>query len=264
MKGSTTPLPSVLAPRGPYAARNIIGPLLRETGLLFEALAQGRSVEEAHRAAMDGSLFPQRSRSSRKRFWSALHARYLVDQPGWAMQELVTRVGADPSSPESIGLLFLYFSLRDRISFEFVTGPLWGRWSASQGQVTPEAVLEFLDEIGEQGQSSHPWTEATRAKIASALLTSLRDFGLLRGARKKILCRPPLPLPTVEHLLRLMTAAGAKGRQVLEDPAWRLFLRTPAEVAHLLSQLAVEQRIRFEKVGRTVVLETPATWETSR
>lgn len=133
MNPPPAPLSSVLAPQGPYSARNIVGPLLREAGLLIGALAQGKSVDEAHRLALDGALFPQRSRASRRRFWLALHQRYIAGQPDWAMQELVARVGADPSSPEAVSLLFLYFALRDRISFEFITGSLWERWSTGQG-----------------------------------------------------------------------------------------------------------------------------------
>ena len=261
---SATNTASVLAPQGPYAARNIVGPLLREAGLLFGAIAQGSSVAEARQLAMDGSLFPQRARSSRRRFWTAIHGRYVARQPDWVLRDMTANVAADPSRSESVSLLLLHFVLRDRLSFEFVTGPLWDQWSTNRGRVSVQAVLGFLDETQEDDQAAQPWKQATREKIASALLTSLRDFGLLRGARKKFLCRPPLPLSTVEHLLRLLVVAGARGRQVLDDHAWRVFLRTPSEVAHLLGELAQERRIRFEKAGSTVVLETPATWEESR
>lgn len=51
---------------------------------------------------------------------------------------------------------------------------------------------------------------------------------------------------------------------MLEDPAWRLFMLGPQDVAATLAKLAQAGRIRFEKAGRTVVLETPQAWEDSQ
>jgi hypothetical protein len=61
----------------------------------------------------------------------------------------------------------------------------------------------------------------------------------------------------------VLITEGHRGRQILEDPAWRLFMLGPQDVAATLAKLAQEGRIRFEKVGPTVVLETPQAWEES-
>ena len=50
---------------------------------------------------------------------------------------------------------------------------------------------------------------------------------------------------------------------MLEDTTWRLFMLGPQDVAATLAKLAHDGRIRFEKVGRTVVLQTPQVWEES-
>ena len=105
------------------------------------------------------------------------------------------------------------------------------------------------------------WTESTRIKLAGSILTALRDFGVLEGQQKKFLVRPSLPLSTAEALLRMLVAEGCRGRQVLQDPAWRLFLLTEPEVAQSLAKFAQQGTIRFEKAGATVVLETPKEWE---
>jgi hypothetical protein len=42
-----------------------------------------------------------------------------------------------------------------------------------------------------------------------------------------------------------------------------MFMLGPQDVAATLAKLAQEGRIRFEKVGRTVVLDTPKGWEKS-
>jgi hypothetical protein len=47
----------------------------------------------------------------------------------------------------------------------------------------------------------------------------------------------------------------------LRDSCWRLFFCEENDVAHILSQLAQERRIHFERVGSTVVLDTPPEWK---
>ena len=106
----------------------------------------------------------------------------------------------------------------------------------------------------QQGLSGFLWK-------AGSVLTALRDFGVLEGKQKKTLVKPLLPLATAEAILRIMISEGYRGRQVLENHAWRLFLLTEAEVAQVLGRLAQAGTIRFEKVGTTVVLETPVAWE---
>lgn len=96
--------------------------------------------------------------------------------------------------------------------------------------------------------------------VASPRVAALRDLGLLKGIYKKTLGQPILPLPTAEHLLRILIAEGLRGGEILRDTSWRLFFRTENDVAHLLSQLAQERRIRFERVGGTVVLQVPEEW----
>jgi hypothetical protein len=84
---------------------------------------------------------------------------------------------------------------------------------------------------------------------------------LLEGKQKKVLVQPPLPLATAEIILRILVREGFRGRQILENHAWRLFLLKESDVAQVLSKLAFDGIIRFEKAGTTVVLETPSAWE---
>ena len=51
--------------------------------------------------------------------------------------------------------------------------------------------------------------------------------------------------------------------EVLENSTWRLFMLTEQEVAATLAALAREGEIQFEKVGTTVVLQTPKHWEST-
>jgi len=252
---------TVFRDTGPYSARNSSkGALITETGRVIEGLRSQLSLDELRAMALDGDLFSQRARSTRKRIWDAIHYMYL-SQPEWGLYDLQVAYGKGPQSREFTSLLYLHYASKDHLTYDFVTHILWSRWVNHQLPVAREDVLSLLDEASKTQPQIQRWGESTRLKLARSILTALRDFGVLEGKQKKTLVRPVLPLPTAEHLLRVLTAAGLRGSAVLRDSSWRLFFYEENDVAYILSQLAQERRIHFERVGSTVVLDTPHEWK---
>lgn len=252
----------VLRDQSPYSARNSSkGALIDEASRVFSALANRQSIESVRDEVFRGTLLSQRSRENRERIWSAIQQRYLISNAPWLMSMLIEKCAAGPHGRDFISLLYLLYALRDRLTFDFVTKVLYSKSSESRSVVTRNDVLDLMQHAaGEQSQIDR-WSENTRVKLAGSILTALRDFGLLEGQQKKVLVRPPLPLSTAEVLLRVLILEGCRGRQVIEDDAWRLFLLSPADIAATLAKLAQQGTIRFERAGTTVVLETPTAWE---
>lgn len=247
---------------GLYSARNSSkGALIDEAGRVFAALSNGASIENVRDQVLNGALLPQRSRENRERIWTSIQTRYILPSAPWLTSQLA-EVSADGAhSQDFVSLLYVLYALRDRLTFDFVTGVLWPKGHQTRPVVSRNDVLDLLKQAAEHQPQIERWAESTRIKLAGSILTALRDFGILEGQQKKILVRPVLSLSTAEALARILTSEGRRGRQVLEDPAWRLFLLTEAEVASILAKLAQQGTLQFEKVGSTVVLETPSAWE---
>ena len=245
---------------GPYSGRNSSkGALIPEITRVVEGLRDGSKLDELRTRALDGDLFTQRARSTRQRIWHAIQHLYL-SQPDWGLADLQAAYEAGSLSREFLSLLYLHYALRDHLTFDFATQVLWERWQVRQMNVGPEDVHALLDQASETQPQIRQWAESTRIRLARHILAALRDFGALEGIYRKTLVQPILPLRTVEHLLRILIEEGLRGAETLRDPAWQLFFHTEDDVAHVLSQLALERRIRFERVGDTVVLDTPEEW----
>jgi len=248
----------------PYSARNTSkGALLKETAQLLEALSSGLSLPEVRAQAQNGTLLHQRAIESRKTIWRRIHYRLFTHNIPWVIEDLKKSYRMGEHSPEFVSIIYIHYALRDRLTFDFVTQVVWQQWCEKNLIISRDDLLSLLDQAAETQKQIYQWSESSRRKLAGSILSALRDFGLLRGKQKKAITLPSLPLFTAEHLLRILTMEGVRGSEVLSDPTWRLFLRTPDEVAHILSQLAQVQHIRFERAGRTVVLETPNEWRAS-
>ena len=236
-----------------------MGALIVESERVFAALADGMSLEEVKIKCIDGSLLPQRAEQSRKRIWASLNHRYFSHQQDWVREDIVAAYRT--SRAAFVDLLYIHFALRDLLTFEFVTKVLFEGRNGTQRPIDKTEVRDLLDSASASQDHIANWSESSRDKLSNSTLTALRDFELLVGKNKKHIGRRSISDFAAEHLLHVLTWEGERGRSVIEDPTWKLFFLDKNAVAAILARLAQNGRIRFEKAGSTVVLETPAGWE---
>jgi hypothetical protein len=254
--------PLAIRDAGPYSTRNTAkGALITEVGQVVAALAGGMTIDQVRDAVLGGSLLPQRSINSRKGIWDRIHYRYLTHRIDWVIASLIEAHQHGDRSDEFVSLLYLHYALRDRLTYDFVTEMLWHKNWRNRIQVSRNEVLDLLDAKAPDHPEIERWTESSRVKLGGNMLSALRDFRVLEGIQKKFMARPKLPQSTAAHLLRILVAEGNRGRQILEHTTWRLFLLAEQDVAATLARLAGDGQIQFEKVGSTVVLQTPPHWE---
>lgn len=257
-----TTCPASIRDTGHYSARNTSkGALVNEAARVLRSLHDGHSLESVRDRVLSGEVLEQRSRPNRKRIWTLIRQRYLVDELPWLTTILSQASATVPESTEFVSLLYLLYALRDHLTFDVVTQIVWEKSLETPPLVSRNDVLDLMIHAADKQPQIERWSESTRVKLAGSILTALRDFGVLEGKQKKTVIRPPLPPATAEALLRILTAEGIRGREVIESESWRLFLRSESEVASELAALSRDGRIRFERVGGTVVLDTPTEWE---
>ena len=158
-------------------------------------------------------------------------------------------------SPDFHSLAYLYYVLRDRLTYDFVIGPLWDKWRSETTHIAPGDFYFFLASVSETAPEVKKWSEETRVKLASITLTALRDFGILKGRQTKYIQRSPVTDETVFHLLCILWAEGIRGQEIIKALDWRIFLWNEIDVANALNKLAQKGWIRFEKGGQTVIIE---------
>lgn len=247
---------------GTYSARNTSkGDIVHSAYCVFSALGDGLNLDDVRTRFVDGGLIRLSSRNSRLRTWATLQHYFIGHGIRWIWDDLIAASGKGEHSREFLSLLYLHFALGDRLTYDFVTRVVWSRWNDESERVSNEDIVFILDQASETQQQIRQWTEQSRAKLSRNILAALRDFGILEGVREKRIVKPALPLSTVSHILRILTAEGIRGLDVLRDDIWRLFLCREHEVADALARLAQERVIRYERTGSTVVLQTPPEWE---
>lgn len=244
-----------LCDRTAVSSRNTsTGALLYEVFSLFNSLEEINS-ESIKEAIITENRLHKNSYEMRRKTWLAINHRYLSVAPHWIGGSLIQAASAGNQSPEFVSLAYLYFALRNRLVYLFVTRFLWVQWQAGITHLTHRDTMRFIYELAEEEPQMRAWHEATKKKMASTLTSSLRDFGLLKGAQTRYIQRPSIALTTAYHLLCILHAEGKSGLEIINDPAWRLFLWREADVSQALAQLDQLGAVRFEKSGQTVILQ---------
>jgi len=242
--------------RSPLSARNSSkGSLIKEVYSIFQAVSNGLPVENLRRTVLEGRILLHSSYETRRSIWNHIHRRYFTFNNDWVVRSLAYASREGINSPSFLSLAYLYYALRDNLTFKFVTGPLWEKWEKRIVTVDRDDVLSFLEEESISNPIIDRWYDSTKKKLASNMLSALRDFGLLTGVRRKKIQRPPIAQETVFHLLSILMSEGLKGHNIINAPDWRLFLWSGADIAHALNDLSIRGWIGFEKTGRTVLIE---------
>ena len=254
MTGSAHALRAIRDTEPPSSRATAKGGLIAEAFRVFNAVASGLPAERVRSEVVDGALLQKTSIQTRRSVWMALRHRYFSSNP-YVLESLAaaTRFGRD--SVEFRSLAYLYYALRDRAVFEFVTGPVWQKWQSGAVSVTPGDFFAFVEGLAGEHPAVKKWKESTRIRLGRNIFAALRDFGLLTGIRTKRIQQPAVPAETLFHLLSVLDAEGKRGAAVLAAPDWRLFLLSESQVAEHLLELSRRGWIRFERTGRVVILE---------
>ncbi len=241
---------------GPYSSRNASkGAMLQELYQIAVSLRGRMTQAELKRFVFIENGLKKDTYDTRESSWVRLNYRYFSIIPEWVGGTISIAAEKGLQSPDFLSLAYLYYVLRDRLTYDFVIGPVWKKWYSGITNIAPGDFHFFLATISETAPEVRKWSEETRGKLASNALTALRDFGMLRGKRLKYIQRPPVADETVYHLLSVLWAEGKRGQGILETLDWRLFLWNGPDIADALNKLAQKGWIRFEKAGQTVILE---------
>jgi hypothetical protein len=149
---------------GPVTSRNTSkGALVQEVYQVFRP-EPGRTLEvEAVRTSiLEQNIIHKTSYATRKKVWDAIKHRYLAIAPDWVGPALSNASQHGLQSPEFLSLAYLYYALRDRLTYEFVTGPIRERWQQQVTSLNRGDFLTMLDNLADLEPQIKKWRETTR------------------------------------------------------------------------------------------------------
>jgi hypothetical protein len=234
------------------------GALLTESRILVEqwdpSLGENENIE---RMLADNVLAKRSPSRARDVLRTVLRPRFIEPGPQimLALRELV-------GHPRAFGEACYYETSRaDELLAAFAEGPLRAWYDAGRVGVTIGDAEQWIDGLIVEGQLPK-WSEQVRTRTAHGLLSTVRDFGVLRGAMRGPLkeFEPPRLSPAgFAYVAYRLQEQGVADRGLPGSAVWRRWLLRPADVDQLIAEAAHLGVLRHSRAGSVVRLD----WEVS-
>ena len=213
------------------------------------------SRAEYRRRVIEENVLTRKSTAAREKAWKELAARYGIDGGALLFRSYLDEYRRAPSERDRALTSYLLFGLQDRLVCDLGTDWLYEYLRAAPAELRTVDVLAFLS----SRESSHPeikgWSPSSRENIASHYLSALKEFGLARGAQRKMSVRPSPGPASIRFLLRALLLAGASNRAAVQSPLFRLLGLSLDETVELLFRLNADGSLCCRIQGDVVELD---------
>src|SRR5262249_42188692 len=115
-------------------------------------------------------------------------------------------------------------------------------------------LAEWVDEGKTQGH----WSEPTITRIAQGLLSTLRDFGVLRGAVNKRIAPAYFPIESFAYIVFYRRQRQRSGAKLVDLPDWKLFFWGREGVERFLFETHQRDLLEYHVAGSVPRLTFPA------
>jgi len=231
------------------------GPLIDESYSILRAYEIGSEIRHFRDKVVHGQILPHSSYHTRRTIWNHVYRRYFKHGNEWVIKILKESTNEGKNSRDFLSLAYLYYVLRDRFTFLFITERLWSIWQNKTIAIDVNDVLDFLVDISDDFIEVTHWRESTKEKLAQNTIRSLTAFELLKGVKHRVIQQPSISEEAVFHLLCILWDEGYRGKGLVEAPDWRMFLFIEDNVSYMLNRLSMIGWIGFEKSGSTVMID---------
>jgi hypothetical protein len=250
--------PSCPPREDPYSTKIIkAGALLPDTKTLLSDWDTAATAEDNLGRIRRENVFGKASRSRVEDILAVFRQRYLGDEEVVKALVVLVRRGLHAASLDRI--LYFHAAQADRLLHDVVTewlAPLHGRG------VTDIEVAELwrmLSKWVSKGRTSSQWAEETTRRVARALLSTLRDFGVLRGAVRKRIASACVPVTAVAYVMFHLKRHQPSGARLVEHPDWRLFFLPREGVERCLFEAHQQGLLEYHAAGSVTRLSFPVT-----
>lgn len=245
-----------LMPEAPYSSRlSARSALYTELRLLLDGRERALASDEYRALVVAENCLARGSAAARKKLWEELHARYRLDAADPLFAAFWAEWRRSESEPERTLTTYVLLALNDRLVADLGIEWLFPLLRRAPAELRVEDVRAFLGRAVRQHPEVGRWSEETTTAVAQKYCASIRDFGLAKGAVRKVTVRPALYGSPVRLLVRALRMVGTPPLVLVRAPIFRLLGVDPTEVVDALGALNRLDALRFRMQGDIVELD---------
>lgn len=242
------------APR--YRARiNRGGALIADTKQFLAGWDDALDLDGNVRRAVQENTLSKGSREQAQAVMHAIRPRYFADPDVCRGLVMLARA---PGFGERLDPLLFYLAAKaDPLLADSVVEYIQPRFASGFAEVTTGDMWQQLREWIAEGRMHVAWNDETSERVAHGILSTLRDFGLLSGTKRKRITPPFLPNETFALLAFLIHRDARAGERTVTHPDWRLFFLDRAGVERFLVEAHQLHYLTYAAAGNVIRIDFP-------
>jgi hypothetical protein len=225
------------------------GAYLPETKIVFQQLYAGRSPDQVRTAVVEADLLDQRTLQSRKTYWKEIFRRYISDRDLDHVNTLARMVTHCPNATSVDLALFYEYCQVDDLLYDLTACCTYELYQNARTAIGKTDVNEWLSQEEDEHPEIANWAPSTRHRLIGSYLSTIRDFGLVKGTQRKEFYKFYVPREAFVYALYHQEERGIRGKGVIESTDWRLFLMSEREVIFMLEDAVNGGFVHFRHAG---------------
>jgi len=230
------------------------GGLIEQTHEALRAWDFMKSRDENFRALQMGSAIDAVTNLWRRDIVSAISRRL---DPGSRDKTLTVLAKGDCPFEVWRAILLWHMTRNEFLVRDFLIRFLWPAFTSGTFRITPDAVIPYLTEKRIQSRLRQPWQAPTLRRVASGLLQTSTEFGMLKGKVVKEFISYHIPEQSLLYVLHAMAESEPNARRIIDAEDWRMFLMESADVEREVLRLHQFRKLQYEVAGSLAQLKLP-------
>jgi hypothetical protein len=225
------------------------GAMLPDARTVLGEINAGQHPDQVRYAVVKEDLLDRDTLHSRETVWKEIFRRYISERDPHHVEAIARLVAQCPNAAAADLVLFYEYCQVDALLYDLTAYCTYDLYEAARTAIAPVDVNEWLD----RQESDHPevagWSPTTRNRITKSYLSTVRDFGLVKGTKQKEFYKIYVPREAFVYALYHQYERGIQGKALIYSTDWRLFLLSEREVIFHLEDAANGGLIHFRHAG---------------
>lgn len=241
---------------GLYASKIIkAGALLTDTKILLANWDKNLSIKNNLRNFRQKNIFGKASRSRVEDILSIFRQRYLINDQ--VTNALITFVNKSSMSQSLDRILYFYAAQSDLLLYDAVTKILANLYSQGRRDIYVEDFQRVITQWVNEKKTVGHWSSYTIRRVTQGLLSTLRDFGLLKGTFNKSITPLYMPVEAFSYIALCLKQKQVSGKLLIEAPEWQLFFLSHQDVECFFVECHKQHLLEYYSAGTIIRITFP-------
>jgi hypothetical protein len=201
-------------------------------------------------AALSANILAKKSASRSRDVLAVLRQRLI--EPG---THVLGALCALANHPQAFREACYYEATRaDDLLAAFAELALWDAYQAGRVGVSPDDIVVWLRLLSTR-QCLPDWSDEVFTRAAQGLLSTTRDFGVLRGSVRKEFAGPSLSAAGFAYVAYRLHEEGTNSRGIGSSRVWHRWMLSSDDVEHLFGEISALGVLRRSQAGSVVRID---------